>query len=305
MHKRSAAVVVFVGWAVLVAGRALADQLLLGKRLTITSSPAGTKRLVHLARDASLVVGNAGGPGDPQCTGAGSGGTSSLRIVASGGGDDVVIPLPCENWTTNSSNTLYRYRDPTGATCRIVLVKHHVLVKAACAGSQVTTGVASGMAPVALQTTVNTERYCTSFGGTIAADGSDGRRFVAKDASAPASCPPTSTTTSPSSTTSTTLTYCCALPGRCTFLSPQQPSEFCEQAGGTVSPDAGCDGTSGGCVAGSGTAGPCCQRNFVVPQSVSCEAGPAVTGASCVTAGNWIASFFPSAVCTTSGTCQP
>ena len=304
MCRRSVSLVV-IGWALLAAVPAVADQLLAGKRLTIRTPPGGPNRVVHLARDTGLVVGNAGGTGDPQCTGSGGGGASSLRIVASGGADDVVIPLPCAGWSTNTSNTLYRYRDASGATCRLVLVKHHALVKAACTGPQMATDVAAGMAPVAIQTTLNTERYCMAFGGTIVADGGDGLKFVARDSSAPASCPATSTTTSTSSTTSTSLAYCCALSGRCVFANPSQPSELCEQAGGTVFPDYGCDGGTGGCVPGPGAVGSCCQRDYIVPHQVACESGPGVTSASCVTGGNWIASYYPSAVCTTSGICQP
>ena len=304
MRRRAASLVV-IGWAALAAVPAVADQLLAGKRLTLRTPAGGQHRVIHVARDAGLVVGNAGGTGDPQCTGSGAGGASSLRVVASGGADDVVIPLPCAGWTTNASNTLYRYRDSSGATCRLVLVKHHALAKAVCVGPQVSTGVGAGMAPVAVQTTLNTERYCTAYGGTIVADGSDGEKFVARDSSAPSGCPATSTTTSTSSTTSTSLSYCCGFPGRCVFLSPSQPSELCEQAGGSVSPDSGCDGGTGGCVAGSGAPGPCCQRDYIVPHQVACEGGPSVTGATCVTGGNWIASYYPSAVCTVAGTCQP
>jgi hypothetical protein len=43
----------------------------------------------------------------------------------------------------------------------------------------------------------------------------------------------------------------------------------------------------------------------IVPHQVACEAGPAVTNTSCVTGGNWIATYYPSAVCTTSGACAP
>src|SRR5262245_18510726 len=106
--RRHAASLVVVGWAGLAAVPAVADQLLAGKRLNLRNPASGENRVVHLARDASLVVGNAGGTADPQCSGSGGGGTSSLRIVASAGADDVVIPLPCANWSTNASNTLYR-----------------------------------------------------------------------------------------------------------------------------------------------------------------------------------------------------
>jgi len=305
MRGRPASVAL-VGLVALCAMPALAaDQLLLGKRLSIKNPSGGSNRVVHLARDASVTVGNAGGTADPQCSGAGGGGTSSIHIQASGGAGDISIPLPCGGWTTNAANTLYRYRDTSGATCRLVLVKHHVLVKAVCSGAQVAIDLNGSTAPVALATTLNAERYCTTFGGTVVHDGSNDQVFLAKDAPAPVACPETTTTTTSTSTSSTTPTWCCALPGRCTFQNPNQNEFFCESAGGTLHADEECDGSTGGCTAGSPVAGPCCQRNFVVPSSVSCETGPSVSGATCTTGGNWIASFYPSAVCTTGGTCQP
>jgi hypothetical protein len=281
-----------------------------GRRLVLRNPSAGADSALHLARDAGMTVGNAGGAGDPQCTGAGGGGASSVRITAAGGAGEVLIPLPCAGWTTNATNTRYRYRDPSGATCRLVIVRHHVMLKAVCKGPQAGLALQAGMAPVSVMTTLNTERYCAEFGGTIARDGSDGRSFLAHDAAAPSSCPTTttsssSTSTSTSSTTPTTLAFCCAFTDRCVFSSPSQPAELCEQAGGTVFPDFGCDGGTGGCVAGAGAPGPCCQRTYIVPHQVGCEAGPAVNAGSCVTGGNWIAAFYPSATCAPSGACVP
>jgi len=294
-----------IACVVLSAVPVLADQLLIGKRLSIKNPPGGPNRVVHLSRDATVIVGNAGGAADPQCSGLGGGGVSSLQIAASGGAGDIVIPLPCGGWTTNASNTLYRYRDSTGATCRLVLVKHHKLVKASCSGPQVAIDLNAGTAPVALATTLNAERYCTSFGGAIVHDGSDDMTFLAKDAPAAVACPETITTTTSTSTSTTAPSYCCSLPGRCTFQSPSQNEAFCESAGGTLLANGECDGGTGNCVAGPGVAGPCCQRNSMVPSIGSCEAGPSVNSGNCVSSGSSIATFYPSAVCTTAGTCQP
>jgi hypothetical protein len=164
-----------------------ADQELSGKKLLVKNVPAGNK-IVHLSKDASVDVLPAGSAGDPQCTGAGGGGTSSIRIKASGGAGDVTIPLPCANWTTNGVNSLYKYKDTSQATCTIVMVKDGKLAKAICKGAQVAITDQAGMDPVGVVTTLNTERYCTSFGGTIKKDGSDGKTFLAKDAAAPSDC---------------------------------------------------------------------------------------------------------------------
>ena len=168
-----------------------ADHPVFGKRVLIKNPPSGAphNKIVHLAKDPSITLGAAGGPGDPQCTGAGGGGTSSLRILAFAGAGDVTIPLPCSGWSTNATNSLYKYTDTSGATCKIVLVKNGVLAKAVCGGSQVATDLNGSMSPVAVFTTLNTERYCTEFGGTVLKDGSDEKTFLRKDAAAPASCP--------------------------------------------------------------------------------------------------------------------
>ena len=86
---RSFTLVLFLG-----SPAGAADQLLFGKKLLIKNVPsdAAGNTIVHLGKDPSITVGLAGGFGDPQCTGAGGGGTSSLRIMASGGAGDVTIP---------------------------------------------------------------------------------------------------------------------------------------------------------------------------------------------------------------------
>jgi hypothetical protein len=181
-----------IGAAVLfcaTSGHAMAEELT-GKKLLVKNPPSGAanNKIVHLSKDASLDVLPAGSVGDPQCTGAGGGGSSSLRVKASGAAGDITIALPCANWSTNGANSQYKYKDSSGASCTIVLVKDGKLAKAVCKGTQVAVTVQAGMAPVDVVTTLNTERYCTSFGGTLKKDGSDGKTFLAKDAPAPADC---------------------------------------------------------------------------------------------------------------------
>ena len=198
-----------------------ADQLLLGRKLLIKNPPSGplNNKVVLVAKDPSITLGAAGGAGDPQCTGAGGGG-GSLRFVASGGAGDVTIPLPCVGWTTNGANTLYQYKDVTGATCKLVLVKAGVLAKAVCKGSQVAIDLDGTMSPVAVVATLNAEAYCTEFGGVAVQDGSDDRTFLRTNAVAPGSCaasaPTTTTTSTPATTTTTsTLAACGSASGTC------------------------------------------------------------------------------------------
>src|SRR5262245_31618186 len=154
-----------------------ADQVTLGKRLLIKNPSSGAvhNKIVHFASDAAITVGVAGGLGDPQCTAAGGGGTSYIRMITSGGAGDAVIPLPSERWTTDAANSLYKYTDQTGGTCKLVLVRAGKYTKALCGGSQVAIDVDASMSPVAVVTKLNTETYCTEFGGVAVKNGSDDR----------------------------------------------------------------------------------------------------------------------------------
>ena len=65
------------------------------------------------------------------------------------------------------------------------------LAKAICKGTQVAIDLNGSMAPVAVVTTLNTQVYCTEFGGLdVVKDGSDGKTFLHKNAPAPTSCAP-------------------------------------------------------------------------------------------------------------------
>jgi hypothetical protein len=132
---------------------------------------------------------------DPRCVPDGSGAGGSLRVTGLGG--DVTITLPCTGWSRNAAGTRYHYKDTTGATCKVVLLKDGVLEKAVCKGAQVayTLGMAQGDVVVVVSTGPAATRraYCASFGpGTgavVVKDGSDGVTYKALNASAPASCP--------------------------------------------------------------------------------------------------------------------
>ena len=253
-----------------------ADQLISGKKLLIKNPPSGAaqNKVVHMAKDPSITIASPGFGGDPQCSGAGGGGASSIRIIASGGAGDVTIPLPCAGWTTNGSNTLFKYKDSSGTTCNIVLVKGGTLAKAVCKGAHVAIDLNGSMSPVAVVTTLNTERYCTEFGGIVAKDGSDDKTFLRKDASAPASCP-TTTTTLPSAT-------CCgsASNASCFDIGNQSDADFCVSTEGTGASGV-CDGATGTCQPTYGGESKCCRDAPGIP----CVEGPDVDESLCVNFG--------------------
>lgn len=282
----------------LAAGVLAADHLVPGKKLLL-KTPAGrpaANRVVHLGDATGAALGAAGGAGDPRCNAANGGGTSSLRIVASGGAGDVVIPLPCDGWTANGAGTMYRYKDPSGETCKLVLVKDGALVKAVCKGPQVAITLGPGAAPVTVVTTLNTDQFCAEYGGVVVRDGADGKTLLHENAPAPASCPTTSTSsTATSTTTSTTLACCILYAGQCMWTTTQVA---CIMQGGVNvgEPGSVCDGVSGNCLPAPATSGYCCQY----PGNV-CTSGPTGDPEDCVEAGGTV---FADAVCLPDGSCQ-
>ena len=276
-------------------GRA-AEHVVAGKKLLLKTPAAGTtgNRVVHLGTGAAITVGQEGGPGDPRCVGAGGGGASTLRI-ATAGGDDVTIPLPCHRWSLNGSKTAYSYKDTSGATCKIVLVRNGALVKAVCKGAQLAIDLDAGAAPVTIVTTLNTDRFCAEYGGTAVHDGSDGTTLLHKDAPAAASCPSTTTsTTSTSPTTSTTLGCCILYAGQCTWTTSEYAC-IVQGGVGVGGPGSVCDGATGGCTEVA-TPGYCC----VYPGF--CTSGPLGDPLDCAEASGTV---YPSATCTPDGACNP
>jgi len=172
---------------------------LAGQQLSITTpaSGPGANTVVFVSRDPSLPLPLAVGE-DPRCAPAGSGNPlagATLRVVGAGG--DFAIDLPCAQWSLNRAGDRFTYRDRSHATCNVVTIRRGKLQRAMCRGSQVayTLGASQGEVGIALTTGGSDapRTYCASFGPATSAkvllDGSDGRRYVARDASAPAACP--------------------------------------------------------------------------------------------------------------------
>jgi hypothetical protein len=171
-----------------------------GKKLLLKTPPAGpaANKLVYLSKDPATAL-PAGVGEDPRCAPDGSGTAArggTLGVAGTGGA--FTILLPCANWSVNAAGTRYKYADPSGATCKLLLIKGGVLEKAVCKGAQVayTLGAAQGDVGVVVTTggELATERKaCASFGpgtgATVVKDGSDGVTYKALNAGAPASCP--------------------------------------------------------------------------------------------------------------------
>lgn len=195
--RKSMTGVAFVAALVACGGSALAvDQQIVGKKLIILnplSGPANNK-IVYLSKDTSIALpGNA--TQDPRCPAAGSN-NAQLTVGSVSSGETFTIGLPCGNWTVNGAGNTYRYKDTTGATCKIVIVKGSRLNKAVCKGTQVSydlTNVDQVSVDVVLRAGTAPLRWCTSFsalnGCTVVKNGSDGKKYLAKNCStAPVAC---------------------------------------------------------------------------------------------------------------------
>jgi hypothetical protein len=182
----------------LCGGSALAaDQKLVGKKLLIKNpggTPSANNKVIFLSKDTSLLQ-PSGVTQDPRCSPDGtatSGGASASLTVT--GSDSFTIPLTCDNWTVNGSGNLFKYKDTTGATCTVVLVKDGKLVKAVCKGTQVDydLGAAETSVDVVLRSGP-TNRYCSNFsavsGCTTTKDGTNQKTYLTKNCTtAPVVC---------------------------------------------------------------------------------------------------------------------
>ena len=188
----------FAAVLALCGGSALAaDQTIVGKKLLIKNpggAPSANNKIVFLSKDASIAQ-PSGLTEDPRCApnGTATTGNASAALTVTGS-DSFSIPLTCDNWTVNGAGNLFKYKDTSGATCKIVLVKDTKLVKAICKGSQVDFDLGAGETSVdVVLRSGPTNRYCTQFSAAetcdTVKDGSDGKTYLSKNCTgAPATC---------------------------------------------------------------------------------------------------------------------
>ena len=192
MRRRMTGIAIATALVLSASHAGAADQLIIGKKLLIKNNADTSKnKVVFLAKDASIAQ-PSGGTEDPT-VGGGSLTVSDIETLES-----FTIPLPAGGWTTNG-NGLFKYKDSTGATCKIVLVKDNKLIKAVCKGTQVAydLGAAQNAVRVVLSTGTAPNRYCTTFssarGCIVTKDGSDDKTYLAKNCTnAPSGCSPAS-----------------------------------------------------------------------------------------------------------------
>jgi hypothetical protein len=190
--------VAFVAALVACGGSALAvDQQIVGKKLIILnplSGPANNK-VVYLSKDTTIAL-PLNATEDPRCPAAGSN-SAQLTVGSVSSGESFTIPLACGNWSVNGAGNTYRYKDTTGASCKIVIIKGGRLNKAVCKGTQVSydlTNVDQVSVDVVLRAGSAPRRWCSAFsaapnGCTVVKNGSDGKKYLAKNCvTAPVLC---------------------------------------------------------------------------------------------------------------------
>jgi hypothetical protein len=165
-------------------------ELLTGKKLLLKDRPGKPQKrgIGLLSQDPALSLGGGNGSADDPTL---HGGT--LRVVSTAGdGFDDTYALPADRWHHKGkagANKGYKYR-PT-KPIRSVLVKPGGTLKVVAKGPELGHTLGSDPTPVWAILTLGSRRYCVRFGGT--ATFKEGKKLLAKDAAAPASCVPTGT----------------------------------------------------------------------------------------------------------------
>lgn len=199
MHKLMAGIA-FVAALVMCAGSAYAvDQLITGKKLLIVNPASGPQnnKVVYLSKDPTIAL-PADASQDPRCPAFGTN-SAQITVGSVATGETFTIGLPCGNWTVNGAGNTFKYKDTTGATCKILIIKGGTLQKAVCKGTQVSYDLATGpqdqvSVDVVVRAGAAPRRWCTAFnaateGCTVIKNGSDGKKYLAKNCSSgPALC---------------------------------------------------------------------------------------------------------------------
>lgn len=189
-----------LGAAVLLSAGAAgaADTLLAGKRLVIINKvPDNESRnsINVTVRSGSLGISPPGSTGDPTCAGAGGGG-GRITLTSQTSGESYSQELPCEGWTGRKTGS-WRYNDRVlvDGACMRVEIRSTRSLKAICTGRgpssldfDLQPGQLQAPIDVTLEVGSGPDRYCMRFGGTVKPDGSDGKKFVARDSTAPVAC---------------------------------------------------------------------------------------------------------------------
>jgi YVTN family beta-propeller protein len=164
---------------------------------TLTNNES-RRRISVFSKDSGISVPAPGGAGDPRCNASPNGTVkASVTIASPDSGQSHSADLPCQNWkligkATNPKGYKYRNRDLDAGTVKTVLWKSGRL-KVAFHGKGPSTldydlavGVSQGTVDFALVNAVS--GVCLACEPSNGRDGSDGKRFIGKDCTAPVTC---------------------------------------------------------------------------------------------------------------------
>jgi glucose/arabinose dehydrogenase len=168
------------------------DALLSGKILTLrdNANPA-LKSMTAKSRDSTLDLGGGVGSGDDPTLHGGS-----LRVVSTVSGFDNTYAMPAAAWSyigKPADGKGYKYKDPklVNGPVKIATLRNGKLLQAIGKGAGLGHTLSVNPDPVSVVLQTGAKHYCTSFGtATGATTTFAGKQFGAKNASAPAACPP-------------------------------------------------------------------------------------------------------------------
>lgn len=174
-------------------GAAYSYEIASGSKLIIKNASPDNEfknKVVFRAKGLNSDLPLPGSPNDPTCIG---GASASIEITSATSGESFTQGLPCANW--EQGPTGYRYKDSEldDGACRSVAFEPGRGIKAKCSGagpSVLDFDLESGVpqAPIAVKVTLGTASFCTTFGGTVKDDGTDGEVFKAVNAGAVGEC---------------------------------------------------------------------------------------------------------------------
>lgn len=157
-------------------------------------------KIVIIGRDPGISIPPPLSADDPRCNGDASGTVkATLTVASAASGQSHSTALPCENWKIlgkEASPVGYKYSDGglLTSTARTITWKAGSQLKAVLKGKgpsnldyDLQLGVSQGTVAATLSTV--SDRTCVVCPAVNGKDGSDGKRFLGKDCTAPPACP--------------------------------------------------------------------------------------------------------------------